>query len=86
MVYIDQSIADRVIEIRQRKKIKLPDAIIAATALENRCDFVTRNSADFKNIDPNLHVINPFLPDISVSDGADTAEGRTEDAEAQGVG
>ena len=60
IIYIDKRIADRVIEIRQRKKIKLPDAIIAATALEQHCTLITRNSDDFKNIDPGLRVINPF--------------------------
>ena len=60
IIYLDKRIADRVIEIRQRKKIKLPDAIIAATALEKHCTLVTRNSVDFKNIDPELSVVNPF--------------------------
>lgn len=60
IVYIDQQIADRVVAIRQQKRIKLPDAIIAATALETQCTLVTRNTDDFKNIDPQLRVINPF--------------------------
>jgi predicted nucleic acid-binding protein len=40
-------------------KIKLPDAIIATTALENGYALVTRNVDDFKNID-RLHIINPW--------------------------
>ena len=60
IIYINQRIADKVVEIRQRKKMKLPDAIIAATALEKRCVLVTRDDNDFKNIE-HLHVINPFL-------------------------
>jgi len=48
--------------IRQQKKMKLPDAIIAATALEKRCVLVTRDRDDFKNIDQELHIIDPFSP------------------------
>ena len=58
IIYINQNIADRVIEIRQRKKIKLPDAIIAATALEKQCGLVTRNVDDFKNIHDELRKID----------------------------
>ncbi|MCP4402892.1 MAG: type II toxin-antitoxin system VapC family toxin [bacterium] len=53
-------LADRVVEIRQQKRIKFPDAIIAATALEKRCELVTRNVDDFKNIHENLQITNPF--------------------------
>lgn len=60
ILYIDKGIADKVVEIRQQKKIKLPDAIIAATALEKKCTLVTRNVDDFNNIDAELHIVNPF--------------------------
>jgi predicted nucleic acid-binding protein len=40
-------------------KMKLPDAIIAATALENGYALVTRNVDDFKNI-AELRIINPW--------------------------
>ncbi|MBF0241767.1 MAG: type II toxin-antitoxin system VapC family toxin [Desulfamplus sp.] len=60
VIYIDKKIADKVIEIRQHKKIKLPDAIIAATALVRKCDLITRNINDFNNIDDSLNVLNPF--------------------------
>lgn len=46
VVYIDKGIVDKVVEIRQHKKIKLPDAIIAATALMKKCDLMTRNVPD----------------------------------------
>lgn len=59
IVYIDKKIAEKVIEIRQNKKIKLPDAVIAATALVKKCDLLTRNTDDFKGID-KLTIINPF--------------------------
>jgi predicted nucleic acid-binding protein len=45
--------------VRQQKKIKLGDAIIAATALVHNMALVTRNTSDFKSID-NLQVINPW--------------------------
>ncbi len=60
VLYIDKPIADKVVEIRQKKKVKLPDAIIAATALEKQCTLVTRNVDDFKHLDSTLHIINPF--------------------------
>ena len=58
VIYIDQEIADTTINIRKKSKIKLPDAIIAATAISEGLDLVTRNVEDFKNIDVKL--INPF--------------------------
>ena len=39
------------------KKIKLGDAIVAATALVHKLVLVTRNTQDFKNI-PGLSIIN----------------------------
>lgn len=46
------------IEIRKKHKTKLPDAIIAATALVYDLALITRNTSDFKNID-GLRVIDP---------------------------
>lgn len=56
---IDTGIADKSIGIRRAYKIKLPDAIIAATALVNNFILVTRNISDFKDID-GLEIINPY--------------------------
>jgi predicted nucleic acid-binding protein len=39
--------------------MKLPDAIIAATALVYDLTLITRNTSDFKNME-GLKVINPF--------------------------
>ncbi len=58
---LTSSIADRCIEVRRQHRIKLPDAIIAATALVYRLKLVTRNVSDFKNIE-GLHVLNPHSP------------------------
>ena len=45
------------IEIRKIHRIKLPDAIIAATAIIYNMTVITRNVFDFKNID-GLTVLN----------------------------
>ncbi len=46
-------------EIRKNFKVKLPDAIIAATSLAFNLTLITRNISDFKNID-GLKVVNPY--------------------------
>ena len=56
--FIDQDIADKVIKIRKQNRIRLPDAIIAATAAVDNLCLVTRNIEDFKNI--NITILNPF--------------------------
>jgi len=45
--------------IRKSKKIKLPDAILAATAIVYDLTLVTCNSDDFKNI-PELKILTPL--------------------------
>lgn len=55
---LDDVISDRVVDIRRSHNIKLPDAIIAATAIENDLILVTRNTDDFKNTSVKLY--NPF--------------------------
>lgn len=57
---LSDRIADQAILIRQAQKIKLPDAIIAATALVNGFTLITRNTGDFSNIS-GLNVINPMI-------------------------
>lgn len=56
---INANIVNKTIAIRQQHKIKLPDAIIAATALVYDLVLITRNTGDFKNIE-GLEVVNPF--------------------------
>jgi len=56
---LEQSIKDKTVEVRKKYAIKLPDAIIAATALVNNLSLVTRNSKDFMNIS-ELKLVNPF--------------------------
>jgi predicted nucleic acid-binding protein len=59
VVDLEKSIKIKTAEIRKSTRIKLPDAIIAATALVHKCTLLTRNYKDFANI-PELNVINPF--------------------------
>jgi predicted nucleic acid-binding protein len=58
VIEINQTIIQHCIGLRKNAAIKLPDAIIAATALTNNLTLVTNNEKDFKNID-GLKVINP---------------------------
>ena len=60
ILQLSDAIVNQTIEIRKTHKIKLPDAIIAATALVNRFTLISRNKSDFKNID-GLTVIDPHL-------------------------
>jgi len=48
---LDNNIADRVIKLRQKHKIKTPDAIIGATAEQYGLGIVTNNENDFKYYD-----------------------------------
>lgn len=56
---LTNDIAERCIVLRRQRRIKTPDAIIAATALCLDLPLVTRNTDDFKGID-GLELINPF--------------------------
>ena len=56
---IDSRTIDRAITIRNGGRIKVPDAIIAATAILFECSLVTRNTDDFKGIG-GLNVVNPY--------------------------
>jgi predicted nucleic acid-binding protein len=56
---LSDTIAEKTIELRRLKKLKLGDAIIAATAMIHDMTLLTRNSADFNGL-PGLEVVNPF--------------------------
>lgn len=56
---LDDKVAEKTVEIRKNYKLKLPDAIIAATAIINNLTLISRNDADFKKIQ-ELKYINPF--------------------------
>ena len=55
---LSDEIVNKTIQVRQKQKIKLPDAVIASTALINGLVLVSRNTKDFKNI-PDLEILNP---------------------------
>lgn len=56
---LTDDIANETIRIRKSLKIKLPDAVIAATALVHGFELISRNETDFKQV-PGLVVVNPF--------------------------
>ena len=47
---LTDEVAEKTIGLRKNHKIKLPDAIIAATALAYSLTLITRNTADFQKI------------------------------------
>ena len=59
VIELEQPIKLKTSELRKAYKIKLPDAIIAATALVYGLTLISRNDGDFKNI-PGLKTINPW--------------------------
>lgn len=56
---LDESIANIAAKIRRNYKLKIGDAIIAATAVENKCNLITRDVKDFGKIS-DLKIYNPF--------------------------
>jgi hypothetical protein len=57
-VDIDEAVIANTINIRKEIKIKLPDAIIAATTIVNNLILVTDNTNDFTRV-RGLKVISP---------------------------
>lgn len=55
---INSEVVKRCVELRRNKRIKTPDAIIAATALAKNYTIITNNEKDFANIE-GLKIINP---------------------------
>jgi len=61
VINLNQEIIDKVISIRQKYKIKLPDAIILATAVISNLELITASAADFIHIEPDLKIHNPMI-------------------------
>ena len=59
---LDEPVIQETIRLRQLYRRKLPDAIIAATALTHGLTLLTRNEADFRGI-AGLTVLNPHEAD-----------------------
>ena len=47
---VDRAVAERAGRIRREAAIRLPDALIAATAIENKLGLATRNRRDFEQV------------------------------------
>jgi predicted nucleic acid-binding protein len=60
LIYLSDLIVLETINIRKEYRIKLPDAIIYATALIENVPLLTKNIKDFKLIDKSVKLIDPF--------------------------
>jgi predicted nucleic acid-binding protein len=56
---VDELVAEKAVEIRRQGKVKLADAVIAATALSHGLQLATKNADDFKQI-KGLQVLDPL--------------------------
>ena len=69
---LDEPTTQQTIRLRQQHRVKLPDAIIAATALAHGLPLITRNTKDFQNIAGitviNLHDVIQPPSSISIQD------------------
>jgi predicted nucleic acid-binding protein len=59
VIELEKDIKFKTIEIRRSHKIKLPDAIIAATAIVRGFSLLTRDTYHFKNVS-GLELQNPW--------------------------
>ena len=56
VIEITRQVARRAVEIRRRTRVRLPDAIIWATAQMESAQLVTRNTKDFPADDPAVRI------------------------------
>ena len=49
-VIVDRAVAERAGRIRREADVRLPDALIAASALEHKLELATRNTRDFRRV------------------------------------
>jgi len=61
---LNADVVELTIELCKRDRIKLPNAIIAATARVKRLTLVTRNTDDSKSV-PSLELLNPWEQELS---------------------
>ncbi|WP_162499828.1 type II toxin-antitoxin system VapC family toxin [Mucilaginibacter terrigena] len=60
VIPLTDAIAEATIDIRKKHRIKLPDAIIYATAAVQNLPLLTNNIADFKSLGNKVELIDPF--------------------------
>ncbi len=56
VIPLDETIAERAVELRRKHRIKLPDAMIWATAQAKAMLLVTRDTNDFAADDPSVRL------------------------------
>jgi len=56
VIGLDEQVAERVVELRKLLRVKLPDAIIWASAQVHAMLLVTRNTKDFPFGDPGIRM------------------------------
>ncbi len=60
IVNIDQKISEITVSLRKQHKIKLPDALIWASAKAHNATLITRNTKDFSEKEPDIYY--PYQP------------------------
>lgn len=56
VIALDSAVANHAVEIRKKKRIRLPDAIVWASAQVNSLLLVSRNTKDFPADEPGVRV------------------------------
>jgi predicted nucleic acid-binding protein len=56
IIPLDTPVAERAVKLRQGHRIKLPDAIVWASAQVEQRLFITRNTKDFPSGDPGVRL------------------------------
>ena len=59
VLHFTEPVLERTAQIRRNYRVRLPDALIAACAIETNSILVTRNITDFQRIS-GINVLNPF--------------------------
>jgi predicted nucleic acid-binding protein len=61
IIHTNDFISQIAIQYRQKRKFKLPDAIILATASHLGAELCTANVDDFKSLDQRVVLFNPII-------------------------
>ena len=60
VISLDDGIVEKTIDLRKKYRLKLPDAVIAATALRYNLTLITHDVRGFQNI-KRLKLIDPYF-------------------------